>query len=320
MIVFRTVVMTWLVTSRNLWAYSNKHTAKHWQWAIDNNLNWEGDSNKEIMYAYKFAKIGVNGPTQMYKNFFMLWQGLPTKIKINKTFPYGHGWALGSVCPHIWEDWIEEEPDDIRRQGSIVDLDVEIPSYRTEGFDSWEETMYRAKKFMPVSAFDNKGNLKCSFTVLEWGVPNVFGQAYITDFPLLRFADILLMHSELTQTTNGIDRVRNRVGLSPIGTYSLEALQNERRWELSFEGVRWNDIRRWHIAEQLLDKQVGVTVYNRGFETKMPALNGGYSARYRATNGGFWPIPQSQIDLSNGVLVQNKGWEEGDDFEYTGWH
>lgn len=305
---------------RNLWAYSNKHTAKDWDWAQDNNLNWEGDSNKEIMYAYKFAMIGSNGPTQMYKNFFMLWQGLPTKITIDKTFPYGHGWALGSVCPQIWEEWKIEEPSDIRRQGSIVDLDTEIPSYRAEGFDSWEETMYRAKKFMPVSAYDDKGNLKCLFTVLEWGVPNVFGQAYITDFPLLRFADILLMHSELTQTVDGIDRVRDRVGLPSIGTYSLEALQKERRWELSFEGVRWNDIRRWHIAEQLLDKQVGVTVYNRGFETKMPALNGGYSARYRATNGGFWPIPQSQIDLSNGVLTQNKGWEEGDDFEYTGWH
>lgn len=147
----------------------------------------------------------------------------------------------------------------------------------------------------------------------EWGVPNVFGQAYITDFPLLRFADILLMHSELTQTVDGIDRVRDRVGLPSIGTYSLEALQKERRWELSFEGVRWNDIRRWHIAEQLLDKQVGVTVYNRGFETKMPALNlDGYSARYRATNGGFWPIPQSQIDLSNGVLRKIKDWEEGE--------
>lgn len=305
---------------RNLWAYSNSHTAKDWQWAKDNNLKWEGDSNKEVMYAYKYAKIGSNGATQMYKNFFMLWQGLPTRINIKKTFPYAGGWALGSVCPQIWEEWIAAEPTDIRRQGSIIDLDAEAPVYRAEGFDSWEETMYRAKKFMPVSAYDAKGNLKCSFTVLEWGVPNVMGQAYITDFPLLRFADVLLMHSELSQTTTGIDRVRGRVGLPSIGTYSLEALQKERRWELSFEGVRWNDIRRWHIAEKLLDKQIGVTVYNRGFETKMPALGGGYSSRYRATNGGFWAIPQSQIDLSNGVLTQNKGWEEGDNFEYTGWH
>lgn len=250
----------------------------------------------------------------------MLWQGLPTRINIMKTFPYAGGWALGSVCPQIWDEWKAAEPTDIRRQGSIIDLDAEAPAYRAEGFDSWEETMYRAKKFMPVSAYDDKGNLKCSFTVLEWGVPNIMGRAYITDFPLLRFADILLMHSELSQTTTGINRVRNRAGLPPIGAYSLEALQKERRWELSFEGVRWNDIRRWHIAEELLDKQIGVTVYNRGFETKMPALGGGYSSRYRATNGGFWAIPQSQIDLSNGVLTQNKGWEEGDNFEYTGWH
>lgn len=305
---------------RNLWAYSNRHTAKDWDWAKQNNLNWEGDCNKEVMYAYKFAKIGSNGSTQMYKNFFMLWQGLPTKIAVGKIFPYGQGWAMGSVCPQIVSDWEAAEPNDIRRDGSIVNLNKEIPVYLTEGSDSWEETIYRAKKFMPVSAYDDKGKLKCSFTVLEWGVPNVMGQAYITDFPLMRFADILLMHSELSETTTGINRVRNRAGLNSISAYSLEALQNERRWELSFEGVRWNDIRRWHIAERLLDKQIGITVYNRGFETHMPSINGGYSKRYHDTKGGFWPIPQSQIDLSKSVLVQNEGWTEGFDFEYTGWH
>lgn len=43
------------------------------------------------------------------------------------------------------------------------------------------------------------------------------------------------MQSELKEDVSGINRVRSRAGLEPIGTYSLAALQNERRWELCFE-------------------------------------------------------------------------------------
>jgi len=49
----------------------------------------------------------------------------------------------------------------------------------------------------------------------------------------------------------------------------------------------------------------------------MKAFGGGYKARYEAT-GGFWPIPQSQIQLSDGVLTQNKGWGTPD-AEFMGW-
>ncbi len=306
---------------RNLWPYSNKHTLKDWQWAQDNNLNWEGDENKEIIYAYKYAKIGSVNNTQAYRNNFVLWQGLPTKMTRKDAFPYGGGWATGSVCPNLWNEWKESEPNDLRREGTIIDLDNEIPSYREKGFDSWEETMYRQKKFMPIAAYNSKGVVQNSFGVIEWGVSNTIAGCNITDFPLMRFADILLMHSELTQTADGINLVRKRAKLSPI-SYSLEALQKERRWELSFEGVRWNDIRRWHLAEKLLDKQIGTTVYNRGKEGTIPASyngNAGYSARYKITRG-FWDIPQTQINLSGGVLKQNKGWEDASTFFYQVWH
>jgi len=34
----------------------------------------------------------------------------------------------------------------------------------------------------------------------------------------------------------------------------------------------------------------------------------GYVARYKATNG-YFRIPQIEVDLSNGQLKQNPGWE-----------
>ena len=139
----------------------------------------------------------------------------------------------------------------------------------------------------------------------------------IHDLVLIRFADVLLMQSELKEDVSGINRVRARAGLAPIGAYSLEALQNERRWELAFEGVRWNDIRRWHIAAEALDKQLNQPVYYLGEPSTNTAHNGGYSARYNAT-AGFFKIPEGEISLSNGTLTQNAGWTDASS-EYGTW-
>lgn len=93
------------------------------------------------------------------------------------------------------------------------------------------------------------------------------------------------MQSELKEDVTGINEVRKRAGLAPIASYSLKALQNERRWELACEGLRWNDIRRWHIAAAALAKQEGVMTYHNGKETPNAPHNGGYAARYNATAG-----------------------------------
>ena len=139
----------------------------------------------------------------------------------------------------------------------------------------------------------------------------------IHDLVLIRFADVLLMQSELKENVEGINRVRDRVGLPPIGSYSLEALQNERRWELAFEGVRWNDIRRWHIAAAALEKQTNQPIYYLGNPSTNTAHNGGYAARYNAT-AGFFKIPETEISLANGGLTQNDGWTDASS-EYGTW-
>ena len=48
-----------------------------------------------------------------------------------------------------------------------------------------------------------------------------------------------------------------------------------------FEGTRWNDIRRWHIAADALERQTGAKVYTNGAESRNVAQNGGYAARYK---------------------------------------
>lgn len=63
---------------------------------------------------------------------------------------------------------------------------------------------------------------------------------------LVRYADVLLMLDELEETVTGMNQLRERAGLQKYDSYSFERLQKERRYELCFEGMRFNDLRRWY--------------------------------------------------------------------------
>ena len=301
----------------NLWTYSNLHTKKDYKYAQDLDLSWAGEDNKEVMYSYKYSTLGAGTPNNVsQRNLFASWNALSSsKLKHPQTFPYGLGWCFGCVNKATWDYWQANNPNDVRKLGSFIDLEKEIKNFNPNGFKSWEETMYRSKKHLPITAKDAKGKTLQCFSVLEWGVPNT-AKSYVFDFVLMRFAEVLLMQAELKEDASYINRVRTRAGQADV-TYTAQNLQDERRWELSFEGLRWNDIRRWHIAENVLDQQIGETVYNQAKEATIPTLGGGYVARYKLTRG-FWMVPQRQIDLSGGVLDQNAGWEEPACI-YSGW-
>ena len=79
----------------------------------------------------------------------------------------------------------------------------------------------------------------------------------------------------------------------------------------------WNDIRRWHIAADALERQTGAKVYTNGAESRNVAQNGGYAARYKAT-AGFQKIPENQVLLNEGKVEQNEGYTDAS-AEYNGW-
>ena len=47
-------------------------------------------------------------------------------------------------------------------------------------------------------------------------------------------------------------------------SYSLPNLKKERRYELCFEALRWNDLRRWGDVQEKVNNQVGNHILNRG--------------------------------------------------------
>jgi len=319
---------------RRIWPYSNSLSAKDYDYVSDlaaKGEYWLKDgTNPETVFAIKCSHLASWSTTIGYSNQYCLFfaiRNAGTSDQYKNLFPFGQGWGAGTVNPQLWDDWLEQEPTDMRRKASILAA-AERPNYVYGADALMEETTFWQKKVIAITGakeYESDGSIKTlynSFTSsTEYygdGESDDFQLAHETDLVLVRFADVLLMHSELTETADGINRVRERAGL-PAVSYSFEALQKERRFELAFEGLRWGDMRRWgdNYAIEALTGQLGQTIWNRGVQNVMKDQGAGYAARYQATRG-FLPLPSSEVNLSDGVLVQNPGW--GTDAVFGSWN
>ncbi|QEL02948.1 RagB/SusD family nutrient uptake outer membrane protein [Olivibacter sp. LS-1] len=122
------------------------------------------------------------------------------------------------------------------------------------------------------------------------------------NWPVLRYADILLMRAEalneLGYTPDGeafelLNSIRKRAGLASLSSAALgnqesfrAALEHERRVELAFENHRWFDLVRTGRAVEVL-RAKGIAIKDHQL---------------------LFPIPQEQIDINPDVLKQNPGY------------
>ncbi|MDJ1496219.1 RagB/SusD family nutrient uptake outer membrane protein [Cytophagaceae bacterium DM2B3-1] len=142
----------------------------------------------------------------------------------------------------------------------------------------------------------------------------------------LRYADVLLMYAEAKNELNQltatvwdqtIGALRRRAGFTDSGALNFpnaqqaalrDIVRRERRSELAFESLRIFDIRRWKIAETVLNTQVkGIAI--PGNELPKDA-NGNILVESRVFDPSkhyLWPIPQLERD-QNKNLQQNPGW------------
>jgi len=306
---------------RQLWQYSNEETAKDYPFMDGCTDYWVKDlEGSEDMFDI------CCGTSHHQENKMLYYVGMRQGSNNKKLFPMNRGYGFGPVNPALYEDWKVSEPGDIRMMGSIYDLEVEAldaSTYEWGNDSALEETGLFQKKAQAYQAYLGEGKTNWVFEALSsskyYGAGKDLGRKYNpSNLTLLRFADVLLMQSELTETVDGINKVRERAKLAPISAYSLEALQKERRHELAFEGIRWGDMRRWGKAYCVaaLKTQLGQEIHNYGKVTKMKDQGAGYEARYNATYG-FRDYPEEEKNLSNKALTTKPGWDNS--AKYSGW-
>ncbi len=178
--------------------------------------------------------------------------------------------------------------------------------YGFSEFWSWSGGL-DTKSLMPldedlIAAFDaSPGDLRRDVTINDtlFASPK-FPQAGGADLDWieLRLADVILLYAE-TLNENGspastvlpiIDPIRTRAGIAPLDPGSInsqdlvrQAIQDERRLELAFEGQRWFDL----VRTGTVDDEMGQTI----------------NSQYHV-----FPIPVSEVLASFGKITQNPGY------------
>ena len=286
---------------RNLWPYSY---VDDYSYTADNDLEWAGDGNIEEVFMIKYSTLATWDLPYQKSNQYSLYYGLRGQSNYAYCFPWGQGWGMGTVNPKLWEDW---DDNDIRKKASIIDSQdrTEMRLYQKGGGNLTDETYYFVKKYTPVNVYTDATKTKVeNYSIKLYGMTETNIQLTNTqDCMLIRFSDVLLMAAELgaPNAQAYLDRVRSRAGLPSVPA-NLENIKKERRFELAFEGVRYYDLLRWHDENMITENQTNIQVYDR----RRPVTK---NITFRSETGGFLPIPQTEIDLSQGVLIQNPGWE-----------
>jgi len=149
-------------------------------------------------------------------------------------------------------------------------------------------------------------------------------------YRMIRYSDVLLLLAEcqietgdLAGALTNINAVRARAanpdgfvkeadGKTPAANYNIglypsfpdaeyarKALRMERKLELGMEGHRWFDLNRWGITVAELNRILA-------YEKTTPWGPNMYGNATVGPEDVTYPIPQRQIDLSNGRLMQNR--------------
>ncbi|QHI35662.1 hypothetical protein IMCC3317_10080 [Kordia antarctica] len=178
---------------------------------------------------------------------------------------------------------------DVRTALDAIGGDRTMFSYRV---DTEQPTQFQVVKYLP----DGDVSLGINPTSSD---PTKAGNDWI----VLRYSDVLLMHVEaimaggnetsVQAARDSFNEVRARANMPLVNApdaITKQELLDERRVELAFENHRLFDLIRFNEAQNVLSTFSTVNGYN-----------------YTATDL-LLPIPQREINLSNGLLTQNPGY------------
>jgi hypothetical protein len=192
----------------------------------------------------------------------------------------GGGWGFNVPSAELAAAF---EPGDPRRDGTII-FRGEITPERDTIPTTPPNPMYNQKSYVPFNLYVSG-----------------FNEGAQQNIRVLRFSDVLLMNAEAANETGdatlaltSLNKVRSRArgsltGILPNVTTTDQtalrlAIYKERQVELAMESDRYFDVIR----------------QGRGLEVFGPK---GWKER-----NVVWPVPQTEIDLSGGLLTQNPGY------------
>jgi hypothetical protein len=257
-------------------------------WLAASLQNFAGEDNTEMVWSIRLNGSGKGDWNLHEGNRFQVLIA-PRGGNIGR---YGTGWGGATVNPKLYAAY---GAGDTRRDATIINFAGEGLNFDPQARDQRQYTGYAWKKYCPITDAAGKA-------IVEANGGNFQIDNY-QDVAVVRFSDVLLMAAELNLGTNNgfaqtcLDRVRDRAYQNATNrvTISKSVIMNERRLELALEGQRYFDLIRQGtaVAKAAIDNV---------------ATDSQFNVTFRTETLGWFPLPQSQIVLSNSAMAQNPGW------------
>lgn len=283
------------------------------------------EDNDEIIFARYFTQAnstdfmlwngrnGSNGftgenPTQNLVNAYEMTNGelpylneeLPLKINpasgYDESNPYaGRDPRLDASILHDGSMWAGRETE--TWHGGLDSPESSIGSWNAS------KTAYAFKKFMVESIPPAGSSVKPENPWIFFRLAEFY----------LNYAEIMYELGNEEQAREYVNKVRGRqsVNMPPVtvsGEKLRDKIRNERRVELAFEGHRFFDVRRWGIADKTENRDLlamNIQKKEDGSKTYEISL---LLKRSFLEQHKLVPIPRTEIDKSEGSLVQNPGY------------
>lgn len=250
----------------------------------------------------------------------------PGVVLENKGWGVYNGWGQIKPTLDIYEEMAKDGAGNERLVRSILEYNQEFQYFGTTmrfASSSDLEAGFQVNKYMDPFKHAN---------AVEDGYVNPNGDwpTARVNFPLIRFAEMLLFRAEAYIMTNqpelalsDLNRIRQRSNLTLLDhTPTMTDLYHERRCELAFEFTdHLFDLKRWHRSSNseiraLAEKELNSRPRVRNYEDRTnptSTFTVGYYADY--TNKRpyqdymmVFPYPPEQVTKSNGMLKQNEGY------------
>ena len=266
-------------------------------------FNGEHDNSSESVFEVQFAALNQKETDNFGTMLYAPNAG---------GFVTGGGWGWTRPTPDIVSEYEEGDP---RLVASIFRPDIDD---------------FNGKVYRDISSGWNYGHRK--FCIGPPGFSDgvsIDGETWYNscNFPLVRYAEVLLWYAEVLNelgdrvgAARHVNMVRKRtatttnpntVNITPtweLAPMSEElsyeemfwAIVHERRIELAFEGKFGWDLRRWGIAREVLRDPN--RWQNRVFDANF--------FKYEDGKDEILPVPQLEIDRSQGMLRQNHGYPQ----------
>lgn len=258
----------------------------------------------------KKAQISADNPTQELVDSYMTLNGLPVK-GTGKDPDYDENNPYVNRDPRLYATVVYDKYNWLNKDGSIDVIRTAKGSNTEDSYispvDRQTKTGYYVHKYFDWTMGDN----------FQSGL-NII---------MFRYADVLLMYAEACNETGKITEaqwnvsiraIRDRAGFESAAALDYPAsksqselrtiIRNERRVELAMEGLRWYDIKRWKIGQQVLNG------YMHGFKFAGtdPGTDGGYVRvghyQFNDNRDYLWSVPLDQMDLNPNLKPNNPGY------------